>query len=58
MKFMMCEIMYMDNTPFPLLLKITPVFLMYTQLIFLAEATAQWSLNFHPSPPPPPQFTQ
>lgn len=24
-KFMMCEVMYMDNTPFPQLLKITPM---------------------------------
>lgn len=51
MKFMMCEIMYVDNTPFPPLLRITPVLPVYTQSIFLSEATAQWSLipsTLHP----------
>lgn len=45
------NIVYMDNTPFPPLLKITPVLPIYTQSMFLSEATAQWSLipsTLHP----------
>lgn len=47
----MREIMYMENTPFLQLLKITSVLPMQTELIFLSEATAQQSLippTLHP----------